>query len=160
MATMTAVQWPTQVVVIYHDDGSITRCEIDATMARKLRRLEWADQKHEQRREAARIKAGVGRESTFTDLRFDVSRWEGPRFRFELLLGLGHPWDGPDAQRVMVAGRRRCRYCGHLRRLSGGTYCLGCDRCGREAKIPRPTAAEMARPKVPTCDGLRGGTGA
>jgi hypothetical protein len=77
--------------------------------------------------------------------------WEGPRFQFTLLVGLSAIWRGP------AAGP--CPF--HGAALPPEGYCVACDASGRDALIPRPTAAELrARAeKVPRPGGLAGGRG-
>jgi|GEM_PF-4775733 len=79
--------------------------------------------------------------------------WEGPRYTFSRLVGESRTWHGrPDKG-------SRCTFCNNSK-LEPHEYCLGCDRCGRDEVIPKPTAAELKkrrnrqyRPKP----GLKGG---
>ncbi len=75
--------------------------------------------------------------------------WEGPSHRFEILLGVSHPWDGPGA--VMVEypdGGKQCRGCGCYERLPASTVCLHCNRSGVDHwKGVRGTRPKPADPK-------------
>jgi hypothetical protein len=75
------------------------------------------------------------------------SAWNGPRFRFRHLIGEAPTWSGPLSlgDRVKREGRIewRCRFC-HGRTLAWDTYCLACDRCGRELELPAVLADERS----------------
>lgn len=60
--------------------------------------------------------------------RVDVSPWEGPTYKFRLLIGTGTIWTGPPHPGP-------CPCCGG-RRLWEWSYCLVCDRSGRDYDIP------------------------
>lgn len=88
--------------------------------------------------------------------------WSGPRLAFRWLLGEGWPWSGglalwehiPDPSSGEM--RTRCRFCkGNT--LPHYAYCLGCDRCGRELRIPPPVERALARHKAEARKGLKGG---
>lgn len=57
-----------------------------------------------------------------------VGCFEGPRLRFNLIIGTGPIWNGPP---------KRFEFCGG-RQLGRGEYCCDCDRCGRELEIVGP----------------------
>lgn len=73
-------------------------------------------------------------------LRSGASQWEGPRLRFDRLLGESTVWDGPPGRDA----KRRCEFC-HSAPLEPHEYCLGCDKCGRDYMVRKPTRAEMAK---------------
>ncbi len=66
------------------------------------------------------------------------SRWEGPWFRFTLFLGLDRSWPIPGP------GKGPCAVCRDAE-LPVSTYCLWCNRSGRDLAIPKPTPAELSR---------------
>src|SRR5215218_10310395 len=139
------------------DDGSVFRLEVSAAIA-----------------EALRDHGGALREDVFADVTVrgeagDVcpldpdqldpgtarrrveqrpmplgNPWEGPRFTFSLFLGEHRPgWNGG----VSIDERGNCGIC-HNHRLPPYVYCLGCDRCGRDAAIPSPPEqVRRRRPK-------------
>lgn len=74
--------------------------------------------------------------------------WEGPRFEFLTYLGSGETWNGP-GQKDFCRGR-------HLNR---DEYCLSCDRCGRDAEIPRPPKQKKSARYPHRRGKLKGGTG-
>lgn len=90
--------------------------------------------------------------------------WEGPRFRFDWLMGESACWSGPESVWLWHSGLGLwvCRFCGHLVALPDIAYCIGCDRSGLDARIESPTKADLAKRvegrKVYTPpDGLKGG---
>ena len=76
--------------------------------------------------------------------------WEGPRFSFTVFLGIGATW-GRDGLPGLVAWNEvdgwLCGACCRYAKLSAATYCVHCDRSGRDAEIPLPTAEDIARRK-------------
>ncbi len=92
--------------------------------------------------------------------------WEGPRLGFDLFLGQSPTWSGAESLWLWdeALGEWVCRFCQHLKQLSAGTYCLGCDRSGKAKLIGHPTEADLAKRPVergtkydPPDDGLKGG---
>jgi hypothetical protein len=112
--------------------------------------------------------------------------FEGPRYRFPLLLGQSRAWTGPlgglesretgavcrDCGRPVVAARIRLTTTdGHrvdthvvrpcvmpARPLPAYAYCLTCDRSGRDASIPPATPRPDRTRRVYTPDpALKGG---
>jgi hypothetical protein len=91
--------------------------------------------------------------------------WEGPtkaQVAFSIFLGSSPTWWGDPSQ------GGTCAIC-QRKMLSTWTYCLGCDRCGREKDIEKPTSRDLAKraePKAPEPEKkskagktLRGGVG-
>lgn len=140
MATKTAKHEPTRLVRIVRDDGEVIETEMTLAMERSIRRMEWADEKREQRR--------ARREKTFTDAKVKTGqleaalrkkhrkagekpgRWEGPRRSFTLLYGMSAIWSGPGSLTVPIGGRQACRFCSGVRKMPECACCLGCDRVG------------------------------
>lgn len=92
---------------------------------------------------------GVRRDGTYVGF-----GWEGPRFKFDRLVGESRIWNGPPA---------RGDFC-HDARLEPGTYCLCCDRSGRDKEIPKPTGHDLERRRerkrrAHVRGRLKGGTG-
>lgn len=77
--------------------------------------------------------------------------WQGPRFSFTAWIGEGRIWHGPPPKKA-----RRCDFCRGAW-LGAQTYCLRCDRSGRDREIPRPSRTELSRIRSPKEDGLKGG---
>ena len=71
--------------------------------------------------------------------RADRSQWEGPRLQFERFVGESQVWDGPPGKDA----RGKCECC-HGVELEPAAYCLGCDKCGRDNLVRKPTRAELA----------------
>jgi hypothetical protein len=72
--------------------------------------------------------------------------WEGPRFRFEWLLGESAVWAGPGSRWLYdLDWGAYCRFCGAYVRLPENAYCLGCDRSGRDGRIPPPTELDLKK---------------
>lgn len=73
------------------------------------------------------------------------------RYSFTLLLGESAVWAGPGSEVVyrLVEGEpiAECRFCGHLERMPGVAYCLGCDRAGVTAK---PSEGDLAKREAET----------
>jgi hypothetical protein len=87
--------------------------------------------------------------------------WEGPKSSFTSLIGVNDRWDGPASQRVEVldldgkpAGSV-CVFCGSPARLPPSACCIGCDRTGRDDKIP--VGKPRTEPKSYKRRGLKGG---
>lgn len=105
------------------------------------------------------------RTSDVTALDDDAPGWfEGPRLRFSWLIGESPTWAGPWSLRITAAdGSIVCRFCGHLAKMPSYAYCLGCDRCGREALLgplgPLGRRVRGRRAYAPDPSGLRGGVG-
>lgn len=112
--------------------------------------------------------------TTFTDLGADESSitpgersrksrggypWEGPpksQVGFSIFLGSSPTWWGdpaPDGRCFICKGKA----------ISTWTYCLGCDRCGKEFAIDKPTGADLAKRRrqdqTPATGRLKGGRG-
>jgi hypothetical protein len=69
--------------------------------------------------------------------------WTGPRHQFGCFLGETRPnWLGGEA----IDDEGVCRLC-RGRKLSASTYCLSCDRSGRDDAIPTP--GERVRRRAP-----------
>jgi hypothetical protein len=68
--------------------------------------------------------------------RIDVSSWDGPRYAFTLLIGVGQAWARP-------ARGGPCPACAG-RRLEEYAVCLYCNRTGRDLDIP-PVPRELWR---------------
>jgi hypothetical protein len=101
------------------------------------------------------IESLVGGSRRPADFRTSPAAWSGPRYSFDLLLGIGLVgWS------LRVETDRPCPVCGG-RELAANCCCLGCDRTGRDGLIPRLTAAERAAraAKPAAADGLAGGKG-
>lgn len=80
--------------------------------------------------------------------------WEGPRFRFEVVLGTGRTtWFGGH----VLDEQGRCGLC-HDRSLPASTYCGSCDCCGRDREIPKAVPKPLDAPPVED-DGRKGGKG-
>lgn len=92
--------------------------------------------------------------------------WEGPRFSFTVLLGVGATW-GRDGYPGLIAwseslNRLVCGACCRYARLPQSTYCIHCDRSGRDAELPPISETDRARRRetrkyVPP-PGMGGGT--
>jgi hypothetical protein len=70
--------------------------------------------------------------------RATANAWQGPRFRFSLLLGETPTWSGPASLWVTNdQGELVCRFCGHLAKLPIYACCLNpdCCRTGRDADL-------------------------
>lgn len=92
--------------------------------------------------------------------------WEGPRFVFHVFLGIGATWgrDGmPGLWSWSESAGWVCGACCRYGKLSPSMYCTHCDRSGRDAQIPPPSALDFARRKetrkYTPPDHLAGGTG-
>lgn len=74
--------------------------------------------------------------------------WEGPRFSFTVFLGIGATW-GRDQMPGLWAWSEVtgwvCGACCRHAKLAPGTYCVHCDRSGRDADIPQPSALDHAK---------------
>jgi len=78
------------------------------------------------------------------------SGWEGPWFPFSVLLGVGPTWgrEGvPGLPAWVVDGVIVCGACCRHVTLPPSTYCINCDRSGKEAEIGKPTELDIARRK-------------
>lgn len=73
--------------------------------------------------------------------------WEGPRLSFSLLLGESAVWAGPDSLRLYdeTGAPRECRFCGSAPRLPDYSYCLGCDRSGKDRHVPPPSELDLKK---------------
>lgn len=81
--------------------------------------------------------------------------WDGPRYVFRWLLGESLVWHGDSW--FEVDGQKYCRFCLGAK-LPYYAYCLGCDQCGRDDTIGRPSTQDLARQnRGPKRDGLNGG---
>lgn len=137
----------TRVAVIWTATGWAEQ-EMTSRLAKWIASLDYADEMAEREWHKHNV--------TATDLGLaSMGGFEGPRLDFGLLLGESATWDGPGhTTHETPAGVTRCRGCGHLAEMPPYAYCLYCDRCGQEARIPRPSAP----PPAPHRDGrLKGG---
>lgn len=141
------IEYPTadgvKIVIQVPDDVALALVELDApregaVMGTRLANLDWLDEAATRRRVAQR------RDPT-------GNPWEGPRFRFSLLLGEGRPnWTGGET--IDDAGR--CGIC-HDAWLPPYAACLACCRTGRDDAIPTP--GERMRKRAPRQSRSRSG---
>ena len=148
-------------------DVETTVVEVPPELAAELERLEWRDEKREQRRrkkETGLSKVGVvpnnipdpKASSPARDYDDEYERNPGEYYETTLLYGESIVWDALDVQFMQARPKDRltsCRFCGHLPTLSPVGYCLECDRHGQDARIPK---GHPKRPSATKYDGTAG----
>lgn len=162
MAILVA-ELPEICTIRYRDGrGHLQELRVSRADARAVRAIRRTAKRAQKRWESRHV--------TFTDAKINAKGlrahqrpridggypWEGPRFHFDRLIGEGEVWAGPVV--VEVEGQRYCTLCWD-RELPPDTYCLGCDRSGRDRDIPPPSPSDLAlrRAQAPKRDGFRGG---
>lgn len=156
---IAGVLTPLTETIRYRDaHGFLQEVRVTSTLARAIRNVRQQARRADERwRERHRAMTDLGIEPDRVETK-PVARpsqagnpWQGPRFSFMAWIGEGRIWPGPPRPRA-----RTCDFCKGAW-LGVGTYCLRCDRSGRDRELPRPSRTELSRIRSPKDDGLKGG---